>query len=124
MPSQIEKDLKAVDQIAKLMDSAFRIPGTKITFGWDALIGLIPGVGDSVTALPLVYFLIVGWRHGVSKRTLLLMVARQLVDLLLGSIPLLGDIFDVAYRSNLKNARALREELEKAIASEAPRKVN
>ncbi|MBK1880317.1 DUF4112 domain-containing protein [Pelagicoccus mobilis] len=113
MPSQLEKDLKAVDQIAKLMDSAFRIPGTKITFGWDALVGLIPGVGDSVTALPLVYFLIVGWRHGVSKRTLLLMIGRQLFDMLLGSVPLLGDIFDVAYRSNLKNAQALREELER-----------
>lgn len=113
MHNQLEKDLENVDQIAKLMDSAFRIPGTKITFGWDALVGLIPGLGDSVTALPLLYFLFIGWRHRIPKRFLLVMVGRQLVDLLLGSIPLLGDLFDVAYRANIQNARTLRDELEK-----------
>ena len=115
MPTQLERDLKNVDHLAKLMDSAFRIPGTKITFGWDALIGLIPGAGDSVTALPLFYFLFVGWRHRIPKRFLLVMIGRQLVDLLLGSVPLIGDLFDVAYRSNLKNARTLRDELEKKL---------
>lgn len=95
------------------MDSAIRIPGTRITLGWDALIGLIPGVGDTLTAAPLLYFLVIGWRHKIAKRKLLLMVGRQLIDLLIGSIPLLGDLFDVAYRSNQKNVRTLRDELAK-----------
>lgn len=113
MSSQLETDLKNAERIANLMDSAFRIPGTQIKLGWDALIGLIPGVGDTVTALPLFYFLAIGWRHKIPKRLLALMVGRQLFDILVGSIPLLGDIFDVAYRSNRKNAHTLREELAK-----------
>ncbi len=113
MPSQLETDLKNAERIATLMDAAYRIPGTQIKLGWDALIGLIPGVGDTVTALPLLYFLAIGWRHKLPKRLLLLMAGRQLFDLLIGSIPLLGDIFDVAYRSNQLNARTLRDELAK-----------
>ncbi len=113
MPSQLETDLKNAERIATLMDAAFSIPGTQIKLGWDALVGLIPAVGDSITALPLLYFLLIGWRHGLRKRLLLLMIARQLFDLLLGSVPLLGDLFDVAYRSNLKNAQTLRDELAK-----------
>ncbi len=116
MPSQLETDLKNADRIATLMDSAFRIPGTQVKLGWDALIGLIPGVGDSITALPLLYFLLIGWRHSLPKRLLLLMIGRQLFDLLIGSIPLLGDLFDIAYRSNQKNAQTLRDELAKKAA--------
>lgn len=113
MLTQLEKDLQIADRLATLMDAAFRIPGTQIKLGWDALIGLVPGAGDTLTALPLFYFLFLGWRHGIPKSKLLLMIGRQLLDLLVGSIPLLGDLFDVAYRSNQLNARTLRDELAK-----------
>ncbi|MDQ8184676.1 DUF4112 domain-containing protein [Pelagicoccus sp. SDUM812002] len=111
MPTQLETDLKNADRVATVMDSAFQIPGTTIRIGWDALIGLIPGAGDTLAALPLAYFLFIGWRHKLPKHLLMLMVGRQLLDLLIGSIPLLGDLFDVAYRANQKNARTLRDAL-------------
>lgn len=109
--SEIDRDLKNVERVAKLMDTAFRIPGTQIKFGWDSLIGLIPGAGDLVTATPLLYFIAIGWKHKVPKRILFLMIGRQIADTLLGSIPIVGDIFDVAYRSNQKNANSLRDAL-------------
>lgn len=117
MSSQLQNDLETADRIATLMDSAFRIPGTNIKLGWDSLIGLIPGIGDFVTTIPLLYFLIIGWRHKLPKRLLLLMVGRQLFDFLLGSIPIIGDLFDIAYRSNQKNAQTLRTQLAKIAAN-------
>lgn len=120
MPTQLERDLKTAEQIAKFMDSNFRIPGTRIAFGWDALIGLIPGAGDTVSALPLFYFLFVGWRHRIPKRYLLVMAGRQILDLLVGTVPLIGDLLDIAYRSNQLNARTLREQLSKKLNNAKP----
>lgn len=110
-PSSLQKDLENADRIAKLMDSAFRIPGTQVRIGWESLIGLIPVVGDTLGSLSLVYFLIIGLRQKVPASVLFLMIWRHIVDLLLGSVPLVGDIFDIFYRANEKNAQSLREAL-------------
>ncbi|MBD5780875.1 DUF4112 domain-containing protein [Pelagicoccus sp. NFK12] len=122
MPSPLENDLKRLDHIATFMDSAFRIPGTQVRIGWDPLIGLIPGIGDTFSLLVLFYFLAVGWRHGVAKRVLLLMVGRHLMDALLGSVPVAGDLFDVFYRANEKNLHSIREAL--AQKAESPKLVS
>lgn len=120
-PDQIKSDLEKVERIATLMDGAFHIPGTRIKFGWDSIIGLVPAAGDLVAALPLFYFVAIGWKHKVPKRTLILMICRQVADTLLGSVPIVGDLFDVAYRSNQKNAHALHEALAKKLPQRSQR---
>ncbi len=94
---------------AKLMDSQFRIPGTNIKFGLDALIGLIPGIGDLFTFIISGMMLSVLVRNGASGFVLVKMVLNIILDALLGSIPILGDLFDVGFKANEKNLKLMRE---------------
>jgi Domain of unknown function (DUF4112) len=85
---------------ARLFDSAFRIPGTRFTFGLDPIIGLIPGIGD--LASPILTVLIV-WQAAamrVPRVVLARMVLNALIDALVGAIPVLGDVFDFAWKAN------------------------
>jgi hypothetical protein len=97
--------LRRIEKLAHLFDAQFSIPGTKIRFGWDGLIGLIPAVGDTLTLLPQFYLLIEALRLKLGKRTILKMLLNIGIDWLIGLIPVLGDLFDVAFKSNLRNAR-------------------
>lgn len=102
------------DPMARLeywLDRAFRIPGTDIRFGFDALFGLIPGVGDTATAVVSGGLIVAALRRRARKRVVGRMVWNVAVDWLLGSIPIVGDIFDVAHRANTKNLRLLRDEM-------------
>src|SRR5881392_3294798 len=90
---QIEIE-KSLDTLARYLDGLFRVPGTGWRFGLDALIGLVPNVGDTLTMLPSFYILIAGVRYGVPKITLLRMAFNIGLDYLVGSIPLIGDAFD------------------------------
>lgn len=101
--------LKNLDTVAKLMDSQFTIPGTNIKFGMDALIGLVPGAGDFATFLVSGYMLTVLARNGASGFVLARMALNVLVDSLFGAIPILGDIFDVAFKANQRNMNLMRE---------------
>lgn len=94
--------------LAKLMDTVFVIPGTKIRFGLDALIGLFPGVGDSVGALVSTYIIAQGSRMGVPRVILARMAMHVLINTVMGAIPVLGDMFSVFYRANVKNYDLLR----------------
>ncbi|MBC7931909.1 MAG: DUF4112 domain-containing protein, partial [Rubrivivax sp.] len=87
----------------------FRIPGTGWRVGLDAVVGLIPGVGDIATTAVSFYILAAGVRYRVPKVTLLRMAANIGVDYLLGAIPVVGDLFDVAWKSNQMNVELLRE---------------
>ena len=93
------------------MDEAFTIPGTRIRVGLDSIIGLIPGIGDSVGLATTGYILVHGYRYGVRRRVLARMAGNAGVDFLLGSIPLVGDIFDVYFKANRRNADLLEKEL-------------
>jgi hypothetical protein len=104
--AEIEKSL---DQLSRWMDGLFRVPGTGWRFGLDALVGLVPGVGDFATTAVSLYILASGVRYGVPKVTLLRMTANIAVDYLLGSVPLVGDLFDVFWKSNKMNVELLRE---------------
>lgn len=97
---------------AHLWDEAVRIPGTPIRLGWDALVGLVPGLGDAVGGVLGGWGLLVGWRLGAPPAVLTRMFLHVLVDVLGGSVPILGDLFDVAWRSNSRNARILERWLE------------
>ena len=99
---------RSLDQLSRLMDGLFRIPGTGWRIGLDALVGLVPGVGDFATTAVSFYILAAGVRYRVPKATLLRMAANVGVDYLLGAVPVVGDLFDVAWKSNQMNVELLR----------------
>jgi hypothetical protein len=91
------------------MDEQFRIPGTRIRFGWDPIIGLLPGVGDVLTSAISLVILHHSWRLGMPFFLLLRMLGNIGVDLVLGIVPVAGDAFDIAWKANRKNARLLKQ---------------
>jgi hypothetical protein len=99
---------QSLDQLSRWMDGLFRIPGVGWRFGLDAIVGLIPGVGDTATSLVSLYILASAVRYRVSKVTLLRMGLNIGVDYLLGSIPIVGDVFDAWWKSNQMNVELLR----------------
>jgi hypothetical protein len=100
---------RGLEQLSRLMDGLFRIPGTGWRIGLDALVGLIPGVGDFATTAASLYILAAGVRYRVPKVTLLRMATNIGVDYLLGSVPIVGDLFDAAWKSNQMNVELLRQ---------------
>jgi len=100
---------ESLDQISRWMDGLFRIPGVGWRFGLDALVGLIPGVGDTATSLVSFYILAAGVRYKVPKVTLLRMGLNIGIDYLLGSIPFVGDLFDVIWKANQMNVELLKQ---------------
>lgn len=107
--SSSRPQFRELELLAEWLDSIFQIPGTKIRFGLDALLGLIPGLGDTATSAASLYILLAASRYGVSRITMLRMAANIAVDYAVGSIPLLGDTFDVFWKANQKNVELLRE---------------
>ena len=91
------------------MDDLFRVPVLGWRFGLDALVGLIPGIGDTGTTLVSFYILASAVRHGVPKITLLRMGVNTAFDYLLGALPLVGDVADAWWKSNQKNVALLRK---------------
>lgn len=89
--------------LAHFLDQAFRVPGTRLRFGIDALVGLVPGAGDVVGALAGVYGVWVAQRLGAPASLLARMLANLAIDAIVGAIPLLGDLFDFAYKPHLRN---------------------
>lgn len=93
--------------LARVLDSAFRIPGTRIRIGLDPLIGFIPGIGDAIGLAIGGYFVWAAWRIGAPPVVLGRMLGNAGLDALVGAVPLLGDLFDVAFRAHQRNARLL-----------------
>src|SRR3954454_13300159 len=104
---QVEVE-KSHDDLARYLDGLFRVPGTNWRFGLDALIGLVPNVGDTLTSFASFYILFAGVRYGVPKITLLRMAFNIAVDYLVGSIPFIGDAFDFVWKSNQQNMDLIR----------------
>jgi hypothetical protein len=102
---------RELDELAHWLDSRFSIFG--IRFGFDSILGLIPGVGDLAGLALSTYLIGQGYRLGARKRTLARMSANVLGDTVLGSIPVLGTVADVAWKANRANMRLLRRELER-----------
>src|SRR5690349_22363845 len=116
-PATVEKSL---EQLSWLMDDLFRIPVIGWRFGLDALVGLIPGFGDTATSLVSFYILASAVRYRVPKITLLRMGLNIGIDYLLGSVPLVGDLFDAWWKSNQMNVALLRKRA--TVSAEAARK--
>ncbi len=109
-----DQALARMDQVkryARLLDASIPVPGTKLTFGIDALIGLVPGIGDAVGVGFSTYILWQAFRVGASKRLLTRMLYNVTVDGLLGAIPLLGDWHDLVWKANIKNAHLMERQV-------------
>ncbi len=98
-----QRRLKRVAKVARLMDTAIRIPGTGISFGGDAIAGLVPGIGDAAGSLISLYIVNEARRLGMPKHKLAKMLGNIGVDFAVGSVPLLGDVFDVMFKANRRN---------------------
>jgi hypothetical protein len=101
-------DDEHLEYLVALLDDIFRIPLTGIRFGLDPLIGLIPGVGDWLTGAVSFLILVAGWQRGLPRVALVRMVVNIGIDSLVGTIPVLGDVFDVGWKSNRKNFTLLQ----------------
>ena len=93
--------------LARVLDSAVGIPGTPIRIGLDAILGLIPGGGDVAAAALSGYIVLTAARRGVPTPVIARMLVNVLADTAIGSIPILGDLFDVAFKANQKNVDLL-----------------
>jgi hypothetical protein len=99
--------LTRISRLARLMDTAVRIPGVGVRFGLDSVIGLFPGIGDAAGAAIGLYIINEGRRLGLPKRKLLRMVANVVADAAVGSVPIAGDVFDVYFKSHRRNAEII-----------------
>jgi hypothetical protein len=108
-PSRASRGLtdEQLDHLAGVLDDIFHIPGTKIRFGLDPIVGLVPGLGDIITGLLSFLIVFAAWQRGLPRVALLRMIANIGIDTLLGSIPILGDVFDTAWKSNRMNYNLL-----------------
>lgn len=115
MATDIEtaKLLKRAETITRIFDTAFTLPGTRRTFGLDPLMGLIPVLGDFIPAVISLNLVWTAHRLGLSRSVLTKMVANILLETAVGTIPVAGDLFDFAFKANVRNLRLLRQELKR-----------
>lgn len=107
-----QDDLDKLQSMADWMDSRFKIPGTSIRFGLDSLLGLIPGVGDTVTLVSTVYLMGRARSFQLPWHVNLLMIFNTFVDWLIGLIPLIGDLFDIGWKANQRNVALIKKHAE------------
>jgi len=99
---------QTLERLEILLDEAIRIPGTGIRFGLDGIIGLVPGLGDVLAGLLSLVIPLAAWIRGVPYITLARMAVNIGIGVLVGTIPVFGDIFDIAWKTNRRNYRLLR----------------
>ena len=106
----VSKLRRWAERLVTLLDDRFRIPGTDVRFGLDPIIGILfPGVGDAVTGTGSIGLLALALRRGVPRVILWRMVLNVFIDMVFGSLPVVGDIFDVAFKANRRNLELIRE---------------
>ncbi len=102
-----DKRLEELRKMAWVLDSQFRIPGTNFRFGVDALVGLVPGLGDFAGATASLFFMFQAARLGASKTILTRMATNVAIETLVGAVPGLGDIFDATFKANKRNYKLI-----------------
>lgn len=103
--------LARIRRLADWLDTRFVIPGTNLRFGLDGLLGLVPGVGDTLLTVVSLYIVAEAWRLGASKSTVLRMLGNVVVDWGVGSVPVAGDLFDFYWKANRRNLALLEADL-------------
>lgn len=107
MNQPTDAGLDRMRRYAGWLDSGIPVPGTRFRIGLDPILGLVPGLGDAAGALLASGILLEGARRGASRATLVRIAANIALDVLVGSIPVLGDLFDFAWKANLRNVALL-----------------
>ena len=107
------KNLKRIRKIAKLLDTAIGIPGTKFRIGLDPILGLIPGGGDLITAGISAYMIFLATRFGLEKSDISKMIQNIILETAVGTVPIAGDIFDAYFKANMRNLEILERHLAK-----------
>lgn len=108
-----EGALRRLDSLSFVLDNSIRVPGTNARFGADAVIGLIPGFGDAAGALMSAYIVLQAARLGAPASSLARMLLNVGIEALFGAVPVLGDLFDAAFKANARNVALLRAELDR-----------
>lgn len=129
MDKAVDKDLtdrlRRLDRLSQLLDNAFAIPGTRFRIGLDGIIGLIPGIGDAAGAVLSIYVILQAARLGLPVSTLLRMLGNVAIETVVGAVPIVGDIFDIVWKANIRNMALLRGHRPSAIAkARTPRYVS
>jgi Domain of unknown function (DUF4112) len=112
--------LKRMRQLSQLLDGAIVIPGTKQRIGIDPILGLIPGGGDTVSAALSGYIIVEAARMGLPRKALIQMVMNLVIDTVVGSVPVLGDIFDVFSKANLRNMQIVESHAKTPLVRTKP----
>ena len=105
--------LDRIDMLARVFDTAFAIPGTNFRFGIEAVVGLVPGIGDAAASALSCYLLYEAHRLEVPRHVFARMVANVAIEGVVGAVPFIGDMFDVGFRANRRNVKILREHFER-----------
>ena len=109
-----EEEIQKLEKMADWMDSRFKIPGTSIRFGFDSILGLIPGIGDTVTLATTGYLISRAHSYKLPWHVKTTMLWNLFVDWIIGLVPLLGDIFDVGWKANQKNVALIKKYIDRA----------
>jgi uncharacterized protein DUF4112 len=113
------RELERLRRLSRLLDSAIAIPGTRYRFGLDAIVGVVPGIGDAIGAIFSFYIVFQAARLGASKAVLARMMGNVAVDTIVGEIPLLGDLFDAGFKANNRNLSLLEQHLHRPPSARA-----
>jgi hypothetical protein len=103
------RSARSLERLAWWLDNAFQIPGTRFRIGFDALIGLVPGLGDLVGAGLSAYIVAAAAKRGIPTSVLARMVVNVLIEAVVGAVPIFGDLFDAAWKANQRNVGLVRQ---------------
>ena len=115
-PRTREERIARIEALASLLDTAFIIPGTNLRFGFDALVGLVPGIGDALTTALSLWLVKEAHALGAPAHLIARMLGNIAIDGVVGAVPLLGDAFDLVWKSNRRNLYLLRRHIERDIS--------
>ena len=119
IPTKQVAKVDRLRRISRLLDNAIPVPGTKIRLGLDPILGLLPGGGDTITGGISAYIVVEAARMGVPREILYQMVGNILLDSVAGTIPVVGDLFDVGWKSNIRNIELLEKHVDIAESAKS-----
>ncbi len=112
-PRTRQERIARIEALASLLDTAFIIPGTNLRFGFDALVGLVPGIGDALTTALSLWLVKEAHALGAPRHLIARMLGNIAIDGAVGAVPFLGDAFDLVWKSNRRNLYLLRRHIER-----------
>lgn len=113
--------LAQVRMLARMLDDSFSIPGTRIRFGWDSVLGFVPGLGDVVGSTLALLIVHHAWQSGASKLVLARMLGNVAADFAIGAVPVFGDVFDLVFKASRRNVRLLEQHLNSQVPRRSSR---